>query len=462
MKMSFRYLLLLLLSVFFADSALSQTTKWKDIHTVKRKETIYGIARDNGITEAELRRANPEMNEPGYKLKKGSTVFIPFPSTSSSSSDTKGAVPASGNRVKQSSAQSETDMRHRAIRVGVMLPLHDINGDGRRMVEYYRGVLMACDSLRQNGISVDIRAWNVPEDADIRITLRRKEASLCDLIIGPLYSKQVKPLSDFAAEHNIKVLIPFSINAPELQTNRNIYQVYQSPADQNETVISRFLERFAGSHVVFIDCNDTTSRKGIFTFGLRRRLETMGRHYSITNLKSSEQAFTKAFSTTMPNVVILNTARSPELNVAMAKLNGVVTANQNLKVSLFGYTEWMMYTRHNLDNYYRFDTYIPAPFFLNPLSPRTARFEQKYRWNFHADMMQSLPRFAITGFDHAYYFIKGLHLYGREFVGPKGVVGYTPIQTPLYFERIGNGGLQNRGMLFVHYTPSHTTETITF
>ena len=31
------------------------------------------------------------------------------------------------------------------VNVGVMLPLHDVDGDGRRMVEYYRGILMAVD-----------------------------------------------------------------------------------------------------------------------------------------------------------------------------------------------------------------------------------------------------------------------------------------------------------------------------
>ena len=32
-------------------------------------------------------------------------------------------------------SQSKTDVRKRAIRVGVMLPLHDVDGDGKRMVE---------------------------------------------------------------------------------------------------------------------------------------------------------------------------------------------------------------------------------------------------------------------------------------------------------------------------------------
>lgn len=87
------------------------------------------------------------------------------------------------------------DVRNRAIRLGVMLPLHNVNGDGRRMTEYYRGVLMACDSLKQQGISVDVHAWNTAEDDDINKVLADPDAARCDLIIGPLYSKQMDALS---------------------------------------------------------------------------------------------------------------------------------------------------------------------------------------------------------------------------------------------------------------------------
>ena len=89
------------------------------------------------------------------------------------------------------------DVRQRAIRVGVMLPLHNINGDGKRMIEYYRGILMACDSLKQSGISVDIHAWNAAEDADIIQILHDNDAARCDIIFGPLYSRQMQAMSDF-------------------------------------------------------------------------------------------------------------------------------------------------------------------------------------------------------------------------------------------------------------------------
>lgn len=40
------------------------------MHKVKRSETIFGIARKYGITVSELIKANPEMNDPNYELKK--------------------------------------------------------------------------------------------------------------------------------------------------------------------------------------------------------------------------------------------------------------------------------------------------------------------------------------------------------------------------------------------------------
>jgi hypothetical protein len=77
-------------------------------------------------------------------------------------------------------------------------------------------------------------------------------------------------------------------------------------------------------------------------------------------------------------------------------------------------------------------------------------------------MMQSLPRFAITGFDHAMFFLQGFYRFGNDFTGAPGLLGYDPIQTPLRFERVGNGGMQNKTMVFVHYMPEHRMEVINF
>ena len=461
MKRITRYFLLLALFSINVETALAQVQNYKELHQVKRKETIFGIARDNGLTIEELIKANPEMNTPGYELKKGDYIKIPYPSNDSQTSTTSTSTATSApSPTSQPAAQTGKDLRQREIRVGVMLPLNDKSTDGKRMLEYYRGVLMACDSLRAIGVSTDIRAWNVTEGSDINKLLTDPYVANRDIIIGPYYTKQLKALGDFAMARDIKVFVPFTTYSQEIYNNYNLFQAQQNANQLNEAYVQRFYERFKDCHTVLVDCNDSTSTKGNFTTALRRRLEQSGIQYSITNLRSSEAMFKKAFSMSQRNVVVLNTSRSQNLNVAFAKLNGMVMNTPGIVVSMFGYTEWLMYNRQHLDNFYKFDVYVPSTYYMNPLSPRSDRIKLKYRWNFHQDMQNYNQRYAVSGFDHAFFMLKGLHMYGTRFTGAAGMVGYTPFQTPLHFERIGNGGMQNRAVVLVHYTPENKVETI--
>lgn len=444
-----RYLLLAFV-LCLAAVAMAQSTKWRDMYKVKKKDTIFGIARQYGITVPELMDANPEMKQEGYSLKKGDFVFIPFAKTAAAPAATPAATSA------KPSAQAHT------ICVGVMLPLHDVDGDGRRMVEYYRGLLMACDSLRAQGISTDVHAWNVNIDADIAQFTKDPAAAQCNIIFGPLYSHQVRGLAEFCKARGIKLVIPFSINGDDVSRYQQIFQVWESPDKLNNSAIEAFMQRFPNAHPVFIDCNDSESKKGVFTFALRNRLTTKNIAYSITNLNSSEEMFAKAFSKTQRNVVVLNTGRSPELTVALSKLASLQNNNPSLAISLYGYTEWLMYVDNNMEQFFRFDTYIPTHFYYNPLDAKTRQLEQNYRRWFRQDMQYALPRFAITGYDHGQFFLRGLAKYGKSFVGTKGQNGYTALQTPLSFKQVGSAGMQNEVFLLIHYTKGGGIESIAY
>lgn len=447
MRHFLRYALLLFLLVGGMEASAQQGKTWKEMHKVKKKETIYGIAKEYGLTEDELRKANPEMMDPNYKLRKGDYIFIPFASVQ----------PSEPAPVKQ----DDSDIKTRAIRVGIMLPLHDVDGDGRRMVEFYRGILMACNDLKKEGISTDIRAWNVNIDADIRQTLLEKGAEQCDIIFGPLYTKQMDYISQFVKTYGIKLVIPFSINGNHVANNENIYQVYQSAEELNQSAVDAFMERFSDHNVVLVDCNDPNSNKGIFTSAVRKRLEEKKITYHVTNLSNTDDTFARAFSTDKPNVVILNTGRSTELNTALGKLDALTNANKKLSVSLFGYNDWLLYEKYNLDRFYKYDTFIPTYYYYNASTARTLELENAYRKWFGASMMNALPRFAITGYDQATFFLRGMHTVGKGFTG--SMPNKYAVQTQYKFEKVGkNGGSKNRQFMLVHYNKNRSISSITF
>lgn len=442
-----KYIILLLIALFSFNLEIdAQQNQTVTLHKVKKKETIFGIARDNNITIEELISANPEMQQPGYELKKGTTITIPAPKATAP----QPVAPVAP--VKNS------------IDVGIMLPLHNVDGDGRRMIEYYRGLLMAVEKLKLDGVNVNVKAWNVSQTDDINSTLIQTGADKLDVIFGPLYSKQVKALGDFCKKNSIRMVIPFSINGDEVNRNEFIYQVYQTPETFNQKSVNAFVERFGNCHPIIVDCNDSTSNKGSFTYALRKKLEEKGIQYSISNLRSSIEMFQKAFVTTKRNVIILNTGRSPELTQAMHKLDALLAASPGYMISMFGYTEWQMYEKYNQNQTYfhKYDVYIPSSYFYNEQSSYVQSFDKAYKSKFGVEMMNALPHFALTGYDQGVFFIGGINKFKSAFMGARNQVYNTPLQTPYHFGKTPNGGFRNEAFMLIHYQTNGGIETFTY
>lgn len=440
----------MILAALFCLQGMAQTQQWREKYKVKKKDTLYGIAKKYDISVDALIEANPEMKVDGYQLKKGDYVLIPY------------AASQTNNTMTKKPSTPQLPFSGKTVRVGIMLPLHNVDGDGKRMTEYYRGFLMACDSLRAQGMSVDVHAWNVNIDADITTFMPQVTAAKCDIIFGPLYSKQVHALAEYCKARDIRMVIPFSITGDDVSLYKQIFQVYQTDDRLVNSSIEAFMKLFPNANPVFIDCNDKNSKKGKFTFGLRTRLESKGRTYGITNVTSSDDVFAKQFSDIRPNVVILNTGRSPELTQVLKKLSTLKALRPGLKISLYGYTEWMMYLGIDEAKFHEYDTYIPSTFYYNPLDKRTQGLNTSYRKWFHTDMQQSLPRFAITGYDQAQFFLRGFAQYGKNFKGTKKQNSYYALQVPLEFKQVSTAGMQNCFFELIHFRTDGGVDAISY
>ena len=441
----FRVAMLLFVTMF----TVSVYAQNGETYVVKKKDTVYGIARKFGLTIEQLTDANPGLDAEGTQLKKGMTIVIPRSSTGS---------PVTANASSASQIEKKGSMK-----VGVMLPLHDNDGDGRRMTEYYRGILMACENLKREGISVDIRAWNVDIDSDIRVSLLDEGTKDRDIIFGPLYTKQVRPLADFCRSNGIKLVIPFSINADDVEKNEYVFQVYQSPLQFSQQSVKAFIERSSGSHVVIVDCNDSTSKKGVFTKELRAQLDKNSSKYNLTSITSTDEQFAKAFVLGMDNIVVLNSSKSEYIRTFIERIEVLRSVNPTLSVTLFGYTEWLMFAKQMKQLFHRYNVYIPTSFYYNESSETSQQLARKYKATFGRDMIYALPYFALTGYDHAQYFLRGINKFGDSFQGDKNQKAYNAVQTPLVFQPLSDkSGRQNVEFMLIHYTKEGGIDALSY
>ena len=138
--------------------------KCRDMHKVERKETVYSICRMYGITEDELIAANPEIKN--KKLKKGKFLCIPYAKQPVAETPKS---PAQQDDSTMTDAQlfdknKKESKKFSSIKAAVVLPFNT-DGTGTRdeqirMVEYYEGFLMAVDSLKKKGVSIDLYTYD--------------------------------------------------------------------------------------------------------------------------------------------------------------------------------------------------------------------------------------------------------------------------------------------------------------
>lgn len=429
----------------------------RDMHKVERKETIFSISRLYGITEAELIAANPELRT--EKLKKGRFLCIPYARDTKAETpvgNTPAVIPTDDQLFNESKKEAR---KLSTIQAAVMLPFMT-DGQGNReeqarMVEYYEGFLMAADSLKRTGVSIDLYAYDTHNSLSyIHNLLNRSELKSMDIIFGPAYPDQVKPVAEFARKNNIRLVVPFTSKGNEVFANPSIYQINTPQSYLYSEVYEHFTRKFTTARVIFLDAEDGDKDKADFIKGLKEELKTQ--RIPFTGLKGeviTPESLKEAMDPGMDNVFIPTSGT----NVALIKLlpQLIVTSRDNpdYRMQLFGYPEWQTYTKDHLAGFYELDTYFYSSFYTNNLFPAAVRFSSAYRKWYSKDMLHSFPKYGMLGFDTGFFFLKGLSQYGNRLEDNLDKVAVTPIQTGFKFERVNNwGGFINRKVFFVHFT----------
>ena len=436
--------------------------KCRDMHRVERKETIYSISRLYGITEAELIAANPELRT--EKLKKGKFLCIPY--TSAGNNQKEQEQPVSPTTIPTDNELFDKSKKENpkiaTIKAAVMLPFMTDGSGNRdeqtRMVEYYEGFLMAVDSLKEKGVSIDIYTYDTYNNtSSVKSILAKDEMKNMNIIFGPAYPEQVKPVADFAKKNNIRLVIPFTSKGNEVFNNPSIYQINTPQSYLYSDVYEHFTRKFTNANVIFLDADDGDKDKADFIKGLKEELK--GKHIPFTELKGeaiTPESLKGAMNATLDNVFIPTSGTNIALIKLLPQLIVTLRDNPDYRMQLFGYPEWQTYTNDHLASFYELDTYFYSSFYTNNLFPEAIRFSSAYRKWYSKDMSNTFPKYGMLGFDTGYFFLKGLSQYGSNLEDKLNKVTVTPIQTGFKFERVNNwGGFINRKVFFVHFTKNY-------
>ena len=433
---------------------------WKDMHKVERKETIFSISREYGITEEELIAANPELKK--GKLKKGTFLFIPYGKNEKQAQQQETTTPVKELTNEEAFSQNEELKKDiKTIKAAVLLPFmagSTTNQDEQlRMVEYYEGFLMAVDSLKKQGVSIDLYTYDTKgKTATTNNILAKKEMKEMDIIFGPANTQDMDALASFADKNDIRLVVPFAPKVDEVFKNPHIYQVNTPQSYLYSEVYEHFTRKFGDCKVIFLNASNGDREKDDFIKGLKSELRNDGISYRDFTVTGNFYELTTVMDTLKNNVFIPTSGKSTALVKILPQLTQIRREMPHYNMNLFGYPEWQTYTNDYLASFYEIDTYFYSSFYTNNLFPAAVNFTHSYRRWYSKDMANIYPKYGMLGYDTGYFFLKGLSKYGNKMEENLSSIQVTPIQTGFKFERVNNwGGFINRKVFFVHFSKDY-------
>ena len=428
-------------------------------YTVPTRETIYNICRTFRTTEKELLKLNPEL---AGSLRKGMTLRIPL------RIDEKD-IP----REKEPDAQQVNAMLNakrevklvNAPKIALLLPYNAdkrrSNAAGNSIAEYYEGLLLDVDSLRNMGHSIELFNYDIGDDAaTLRKIFKEEEQTLKDvnLIIGGVSNEQIKMIADFAQSHKTKYVIPFTPRNDEVLNNACIFQVNTPQNLLYANAIYAGANLFAKYNILFLDTKDR-DKQTEFINEFKRDLNERNISWkeAVYNASDFPVSIEALLTTDKPNVIIPVSSSQDALMKIKTVLRSIAETKPEFKINLFGYPVWQTYTKDCLEDFHLLDTYIYSLFYADHMNPGVKMFYENYKNWFSKSPLSTFPKYGMLGFDTGMYFFGALLHYGVNFENNLSEIKYKSLQTGFNFERVNNwGGFINTNIYIIHYNKDFT------
>ena len=445
---------------FPVSETLKDTIKIADqyiYHTVEKKETVYSLTRFYEITEDILLEHNPLVSE-GLKvgqvlkipkvvdIESATVLILPDEESVDTILYEKRTSIAYSDSVDFPDCEQIRDIQREPYQVALLLPFYlekndeefyidssEVNDFGEKIYEkvfyepfyiyprslnfikFYEGFLMAVDTLKQKGLSINLHVYDTQNDtARIKEILSFPEFASTDLIIGPRYNHEVKLVSRFSKENQIKMISPLTDNLSLVDENPYLFQVYPSYNSQIDE-FAKFVSGFGDKNIVLVHNGDSLGYSNIQmvknNIFINLSIDTLVNNIQFKEVifKDSINVLEHALNEEIENVFVIPSNKEAFVTNVLTKLNTLKTFGNQIRV--IGLSRWQHFKNIDPEYYFNLELCIATPFFIDYHHEDVKNFILKYRDTYKTEPNQM----AIHAYDVGLYFLTAMMNYGIDF-----------------------------------------------
>jgi len=436
-------------------------------HIVQEKETLYSISKTYNIGIDSIVTINPALID---GLKIGMTIYIP--KTEEEYIQQKKDEGIIYSRKYKDSYNIALFLPFNLVETDTIILEHQLRMRSMSFsqntlvsVEYYRGFMMAVDSLKKQGLSVTIFVNDLGKEMDKAQVYTNDDSNReMDMIFGPFHYASFDLMSNFAHQNQIKIICPIDhpnrvmLNKPEVfetipsQTTQIRFIADYFKIDQdNYNTISVFGDD-ARSKIIADEfkkyTNDNSIKANNLILNPSFKPKDPRNKEDIVINPQFEQLM-NALDTTRVNRIFISSVNDAFILPLFKLMNGIDTSLY--KIHVFGLND--LYTSDQINNYYRhkYNLTLAVTNFVDYTDSNTVSFIKKYRLAYNTD--PSSNGFAMRGFDDGYYFLKQLLDYGLNFeMILDKQINENGLQMKFDFVRVAeDSGFENQDMFLLQY-----------
>ena len=428
-------------------------------YEVKRGETYASIATDNGISEAELKAANPDLK----KVKKGKTIILPKPYTEQVTGD-MATIPVEElrayyqTRIQDLYENLVAKRLENEVNIALVLPfqLHKSAPPKQAYLytDYYKGFLLAMDSVsRITNRHINIKVYDTQHNLNVTDSiLALPELKSMNMIIAPSEPQQLARINAFGKANGVPVMNCFTTKNEDYLDNPYVYQVNTPTNEMMHDVMKWFDEQFKGYNVVFLNASSESDKE---MFEHMRTHINRKKYPTATINVSGDLTYNDISNQMNPGskyVFIPSSGDKALVKKYIKALKQVKNERFDCDLSLIAYPEYVLYLKDYQTDLQDVDTYMFTRFF-NAKGFRTRDLEAAYKTNFGGEPLSAVPNMAIYGYDTGMYLLKSL---GVDGIIDEETPLYKGIQTSFRWERGDNWrGYTNQAIEVVHFSTDH-------
>ena len=325
-----------------------------------------------------------------------------------------------------------------------------ISARSEQFISFYEGVLLAVDSLKNQGYKVNLKVFDTERSAEKMYTMVDEiDRFHPDLIIGPVYGSVYKALMDDLTNKNIPVIYPLSSRSEEFGVYPDFIQV--NPSMKALTVaMSDWLREEAeeanlvclnltGNEVSHSDLEDIRLFKEYM-----HRIGSMD-FYDWNTSAVPLDGLRLQLLPDRENIIILPTTKEAEVSKILPVLSALT---DGYRITVVGFPEWQAFTSVDHETYFKLNTKIFTYSYVDNTTEPAKRFALKYRKYFYTEP----NNLAYKAFDMSLYFIELAAKYRDRTLDALEFYPRNGDFSRFYFQKMeGQAGKENQGFYIVNF-----------